>query len=145
MLMLCLFSDTMARISKIEPKLQNIDCDQIGGFVIYNLPGRDCAAKVSNGELAAGDIFTLAVRNTDSNYYTVPHYLLSHSDRHAFQEIPQRRAGLGHRARFPAQPRHQRQLDNMPELSQRLQTRRRLRASAAQPAQRCHVRRCRPR
>ena len=102
MLVLRLFSDTMTRISKIEPELQNIGCDQIGGFVIYDLPGRDCATKVSNGELAASDISTLAVRKTDSNYYTVPHYLLSHSDRHAFQGIPQRRADLGHRARFPA-------------------------------------------
>ena len=68
----------------------------------YDLPGRDCAAKVSNGELAAGDISTLTIRKIDSNYYTVPLYLLSHSNRHALQEIPQRRASLGHRARFPA-------------------------------------------
>lgn len=57
--MLHLSSDTMARISKIEPELQNIGCDQIGDFVIYDLPGRDCATKVSNGERAAGDISTL--------------------------------------------------------------------------------------
>ena len=57
MLMLRLFSDTITHIPKIEPEPQNIGCEQIG-FVIYDLPGRDCAAKASNGELAAGDIST---------------------------------------------------------------------------------------
>ena len=42
--MLCLFSDAMA---------------QIGGFVIYDLPGRECAAKASNAGLAAGNIYHL--------------------------------------------------------------------------------------
>ncbi|OCL05935.1 glycoside hydrolase family 6 protein [Glonium stellatum] len=53
-----LWIDTISKISKVEQELQNIPCNQIGGFVIYDLPGRDCAAKASNGELAAGDITT---------------------------------------------------------------------------------------
>ena len=31
-------------------------CDHILGAVIYDLPGRDCAAKASNGELKVGEI-----------------------------------------------------------------------------------------
>ena len=30
--------------------------DEILGLVIYDLPGRDCAAKASNGELKVGEI-----------------------------------------------------------------------------------------
>ena len=33
-------------------------CNQIAAFVIYDLPGRDCAAKASNGELPVGSIET---------------------------------------------------------------------------------------
>jgi cellulose 1,4-beta-cellobiosidase len=51
-------SDTIANIAKLEPELKNIGWNQIGGFVIYDLTGRDCAAKASNGELAAGDLAT---------------------------------------------------------------------------------------
>ena len=42
--MLRLFSDTMVKI---------------GGFVIYDLSGRDCAARASNAGLAAGNIYHL--------------------------------------------------------------------------------------
>jgi cellulose 1,4-beta-cellobiosidase len=38
--------------------LKDVPCNQIAALVIYDLPGRDCAAKASNGELAAGDIAT---------------------------------------------------------------------------------------
>jgi cellulase/cellobiase CelA1 len=31
-------------------------CTDIMGIVIYDLPGRDCAAKASNGELATGSL-----------------------------------------------------------------------------------------
>ncbi len=31
-------------------------CSNILGLVIYDLPGRDCAAKASNGELKVGEI-----------------------------------------------------------------------------------------
>ncbi|KAF2490554.1 cellobiohydrolase-like protein II precursor [Lophium mytilinum] len=53
-----LWLDNIANIAKLEPELKLIKDGEIGGFVIYDLPGRDCAAKASNGELAAGDIAT---------------------------------------------------------------------------------------
>ncbi|KAF2273817.1 cellobiohydrolase-like protein II precursor [Westerdykella ornata] len=48
--------DTRAKISIIEDTLKEVPCDKLAAFVIYDLPGRDCAAKASNGELAVGDI-----------------------------------------------------------------------------------------
>ncbi|KAF2790181.1 glycoside hydrolase family 6 protein [Melanomma pulvis-pyrius CBS 109.77] len=53
-----LWIDTMARISVVEENLKDVGCNQIAALVIYDLPGRDCAAKASNGELAVGDIAT---------------------------------------------------------------------------------------
>ena len=49
-------SDTIANIAKIEPAIADVPCTNILGLVIYDLPGRDCAAKASNGELKVGDI-----------------------------------------------------------------------------------------
>ena len=49
-------SDTRARISVVEENLKAVGCDQLAAFVIYDLPGRDCAAKASNGELAVGEL-----------------------------------------------------------------------------------------
>jgi cellulose 1,4-beta-cellobiosidase len=49
-------SDTRAKIASIEDNIKNVGCNQIAAFVIYNLPGRDCAAKASNGELAVGQV-----------------------------------------------------------------------------------------
>ena len=49
-------SDTIANIAKIEPALADVPCTNILGLVIYDLPGRDCAAKASNGELKVGEI-----------------------------------------------------------------------------------------
>jgi hypothetical protein len=49
-------SDTIANIAKIEPALVDVPCTNILGLVIYDLPGRDCAAKASNGELKVGEI-----------------------------------------------------------------------------------------
>ena len=49
-------SDTIANIAKIEPALEDVPCEHILGLVIYDLPGRDCAAKASNGELKVGEI-----------------------------------------------------------------------------------------
>ncbi|KAF2733486.1 cellobiohydrolase-like protein II precursor [Polyplosphaeria fusca] len=53
-----LWMDTRARISVLEDNLKDVPCGTIGMYVIYDLPGRDCAAKASNGELAVGDIAT---------------------------------------------------------------------------------------
>ncbi|KAL1881434.1 hypothetical protein VTK73DRAFT_3952 [Phialemonium thermophilum] len=51
-----LWIDTIANIAKIEPAVSDVPCDHILGLVIYDLPGRDCAAKASNGELKVGEI-----------------------------------------------------------------------------------------
>lgn len=58
-------SDTRARISVIEDNLKDVPCNQIAALVIYDLPGRDCAAKASNGELAAGDLATYKTEYID--------------------------------------------------------------------------------
>jgi cellulase/cellobiase CelA1 len=56
---LLLRRDTVANIERLSTELSNgVPCENILGLVIYDLPGRDCAAKASNGELAAGDIST---------------------------------------------------------------------------------------
>ncbi|KAK1231380.1 1,4-beta-D-glucan cellobiohydrolase cel6c [Marasmius sp. AFHP31] len=51
-----LWLDTIASISTFEGYLNQTNCGEIFGVVIYDLPGRDCAAKASNGELAAGEV-----------------------------------------------------------------------------------------
>ena len=49
-------SDSIANIAKVEPAVADTPCTDILGLVIYDLPGRDCAAKASNGELAVGEL-----------------------------------------------------------------------------------------
>jgi len=51
-----LWLDTIENIGRLEPALADVPCENILGLVIYDLPGRDCAAKASNGELAVGEI-----------------------------------------------------------------------------------------
>lgn len=48
--------------------MKDVACNQIAALVIYDLPGRDCAAKASNGELAAGDIATYKSKYIDRKY-----------------------------------------------------------------------------
>jgi cellulose 1,4-beta-cellobiosidase len=48
--------DTISVIPTIDAMIKAVPCDQIIGLVIYDLPGRDCAAKASNGELPVGSI-----------------------------------------------------------------------------------------
>jgi len=50
--------DTMAKIDIVEDTIKDVGCDQIAALVIYDLPGRDCAAKASNGEIPVGGIST---------------------------------------------------------------------------------------
>lgn len=51
------FRDTIANIERLKTELAtDIPCENILGLVIYDLPGRDCAAKASNGELAVGEL-----------------------------------------------------------------------------------------
>lgn len=49
-------SDSIANIARVEPAIADTPCSDILGLVIYDLPGRDCAAKASNGELAVGQL-----------------------------------------------------------------------------------------
>jgi cellulose 1,4-beta-cellobiosidase len=51
-------SDTMARIPLVAQQLAETLCTDVLGLVIYDLPGRDCAAKASKGELATGELST---------------------------------------------------------------------------------------
>jgi len=46
--------DKIEKIPTIQQHLDDVPCDEIIGIVIYDLPGRDCAAKASNGELPVG-------------------------------------------------------------------------------------------
>jgi cellulase/cellobiase CelA1 len=49
-------SDTIARVPLVATMLTETPCTDIMGIVVYDLPGRDCAAKASNGELATGSL-----------------------------------------------------------------------------------------
>lgn len=51
-----MISDTREKISVVEDGIKDVPCNQIAALVIYDLPGRDCAAKASNGELAVGEL-----------------------------------------------------------------------------------------
>ncbi|KAK4176732.1 1, 4-beta cellobiohydrolase [Triangularia setosa] len=48
--------DTIANVDRLEPALAEVPCNEILGVVVYDLPGRDCAAKASNGELKVGEL-----------------------------------------------------------------------------------------
>ncbi|GKT51385.1 1,4-beta-D-glucan cellobiohydrolase CEL6C [Colletotrichum spaethianum] len=51
-----LWVDSIANIQRLEPAISDVPCNHILGVVIYDLPGRDCAAKASNGELRVGEL-----------------------------------------------------------------------------------------
>ncbi|EHK97147.1 Glycosyl hydrolase family 6, cellulase [Glarea lozoyensis ATCC 20868] len=51
-----LWIDTIARVPLVADTLSKVACGEIAQIVVYDLPGRDCAAKASNGELAVGEI-----------------------------------------------------------------------------------------
>ncbi|KAK5661641.1 hypothetical protein OQA88_9741 [Cercophora sp. LCS_1] len=48
--------DTIANVDRLEPAISDVPCEHILGVVVYDLPGRDCAAKASNGELKVGEL-----------------------------------------------------------------------------------------
>lgn len=48
--------DRIANIDRLEPAIAEVPCDDVLGVVVYDLPGRDCAAKASNGELVVGEL-----------------------------------------------------------------------------------------
>jgi cellulose 1,4-beta-cellobiosidase len=52
----------------VEDTIKDVPCDQIAALVIYDLPGRDCAAKASNGELPVGSLDTYKSEYIDREY-----------------------------------------------------------------------------
>ncbi|KIY65197.1 glycoside hydrolase family 6 protein [Cylindrobasidium torrendii FP15055 ss-10] len=60
-----LWLDTISTIPSFEGYLNQTSCEEIFGVVIYDLPGRDCAAKASNGELATGQLSTYKTQYID--------------------------------------------------------------------------------
>jgi len=64
-----LWLDTIANIAKLEPAVADVPCDEVLGVVIYDLPGRDCAAKASNGELKVGEISKYKTQYIDGKFY----------------------------------------------------------------------------
>ncbi|KAI1408447.1 glycoside hydrolase family 6 protein [Hypoxylon sp. FL1857] len=51
-----LWLDSIANIAKFDPAVEAVGEGEILGLVIYDLPGRDCAAKASNGELKYNEL-----------------------------------------------------------------------------------------
>jgi len=48
--------DTISAQARAKEVVKDVPCNHILGLVIYDLPGRDCAAKASNGELPVGSL-----------------------------------------------------------------------------------------
>ena len=61
-------SDTISRVPIAATMLAETPCTDILGLVIYDLPGRDCAAKASNGELASGQLSKYETSYIDREY-----------------------------------------------------------------------------
>ncbi|OTB08972.1 glycoside hydrolase family 6 protein [Hypoxylon sp. CI-4A] len=51
-----LWLDSIANIAKFDAAVEAVTDGDILGLVIYDLPGRDCAAKASNGELKYNEL-----------------------------------------------------------------------------------------
>lgn len=49
------------------------------GLVVYDLPGRDCAAKASNGELKVGEISKYKSEYIDRKYFLYTPFSKPHS------------------------------------------------------------------
>jgi cellulase/cellobiase CelA1 len=65
---LSLHSDTIARVPLVAQMLAETPATDILGLVIYDLPGRDCAAKASNGELKTGELAKYKASYIDRQY-----------------------------------------------------------------------------
>ncbi|KAF9525595.1 glycoside hydrolase family 6 protein [Crepidotus variabilis] len=61
-----LWLDTISALSTLDAHLKAVPCNQVIGIVVYDLPGRDCAAKASNGELAVGQLSTYKASYIDA-------------------------------------------------------------------------------
>lgn len=87
------------------------------GLVIYDLPGRDCAAKASNGELKTGELakYKSSYIDRQSLPFVFLYELVLNIPSHCYcpQSRTKCRRCLDHRARFPTQLGHQRQLDDL--------------------------------
>jgi cellulase/cellobiase CelA1 len=64
-------SDKISTIAKLDGLIKETSCTEILGIVIYDLPGRDCAAKASNGELAVGSLATYKTQYIDRPSFTI--------------------------------------------------------------------------
>ncbi len=64
-----LWLDTIENIGKLDKALSDVPCENIMGLVIYDLPGRDCAAKASNGELKVGELSRYKTEYIDSKCF----------------------------------------------------------------------------
>ena len=64
-----LWLDTIENIGKLDKALSDVPCENILGLVIYDLPGRDCAAKASNGELKVGELSRYKSEYIDSECF----------------------------------------------------------------------------
>lgn len=51
-----ILSDKIEKTPTLSKFLGETPCGSVLGVVVYDLPGRDCAAKASNGELKVGEI-----------------------------------------------------------------------------------------
>ncbi|KAJ7581357.1 exoglucanase 3 precursor [Mycena floridula] len=58
--------DKISTIANLDGLIKETACTEILGIVIYDLPGRDCAAKASNGELAVGSLATYKSQYIDA-------------------------------------------------------------------------------
>lgn len=131
-----LWLDTIENIGKLEPALKDVPCEHILGLVIYDLPGRDCAAKASNGELKVGELAKYKSEYIDSKFYQKQTStkekeevkLTKNRGRHHPQSAPQHGLRARHRARLAAQPSDQQRPDDVPEQRVGLPRRSRLRA-----------------
>ena len=50
------YSDQIAVIPTIDAMIKAVPCTHIIGFVIYDLPGRDCGGEASGGEYQTGEL-----------------------------------------------------------------------------------------
>jgi cellulase/cellobiase CelA1 len=95
-----LHSDTIASIAKLDGLIKETSCTEILGIVIYDLPGRDCAAKASNGELAVGSLSTYKTQYIDRPSFSISHKVTERASSHPQNYCcePQCRSRTHHRA-----------------------------------------------
>lgn len=93
-------SDTREKINIVEDTLKAVPCEEMAALVIYDLPGRDCAAKASNGELAVGELSVYKTEYIDREYSLTESIdfktLTRQSHRRHLQEVPQHGHCSGH-------------------------------------------------